>query len=164
MHLTGPKKPTRKRTMPSLVWETQVLTCLKKQHRFVVVLLGCCLCLLGTGWGLNRIGSNWIDRSTYVPIYLSTYLPVYLCTYLPIYLSTYLPNYLPTYLPIYISTYLPIYISIYLSTYLYIYLSICLYVCLSTYLSIYLPIYISTYSAYLHIYPSESNGIEWNRL
>ena len=34
--------------------------------------------------------SSYLDRSTYLPVYLSIHLPTYLCIYPPLYLSIYL--------------------------------------------------------------------------
>ena len=73
--------------------------------------------------------ADWLDSTTYEPLYVCTYVPLYLCTSLLLYLSTYyvplyllctsLPSmYLSTYVPLYLCTSLPMYLSNYVSTYL----------------------------------------------
>ena len=49
--------------------------------------------------------ADWLDSTTYEPLYVCTYVPLYLCTSLPMYLSTYVPLYLCTFLTMYLPTF-----------------------------------------------------------
>ena len=65
--------------------------------------------------------ADWLDSTTYEPLYVCTYVPLYLCTSLLLYLSTY---YVPLYLlctslpSMYLSTYVPLYLCTFLTMYL----------------------------------------------